>query len=426
VRIDEDGMKTLIAVVLLAATMSAQTSSTPTEMKLSPAERGIATSQRMIDKNPKNYDGYNALAYALSRRARETSEVKHYEQAEDALQKSLTIAPGNLGAERIKIWLLLGKHEFASAREAAQTLSARVPDDIMVYGFLTDANVELGNYDEGEKAAQWMLDLRAGNMPGLTRAAYLRELFGDVDGSLELMQMAYESTPPTETEDRAWILTQMAHLELSVGRLDSAEKRLNEALRLFPRYHYALANLAKLRIIQKRFDDAVALLQQRYDAAPHAENLFDLAQAVQLAGRGDEARKMYAEFERKSLAETNKTDNSNHELTFYYVDVAKEPVKALEVARREIARRHDVFTLDSYAWALYANGRYVEARKHIEAALKVGIRDGKLLRHAGEIAMQCGDRGAAEKYFRESAVLNTSESELARAALAKFGEIAKR
>jgi tetratricopeptide (TPR) repeat protein len=426
VRIDEDGMKTLIAVVLLAATMSAQTSSTPTEMKLSPAERGIATSQRMIDKNPKNYDGYNALAYALSRRARETSEVKHYEQAEDALQKSLTIAPGNLGAERIKIWLLLGKHEFAAAREAAQTLSTRVPDDIMVYGFLTDANVELGNYDEAEEAAQWMLDLRAGNMPGLTRAAYLRELFGDVDGSLELMQMAYESTPPTETEDRAWILTQMAHLELSVGRLDSAEKRLNEALRLFPRYHYALANLAKLRIIQKRFDDAVALLQQRYDAAPHAENLFDLAQAVQLAGRGDEARKMYAEFERKSLAETNKTDNSNHELTFYYVDVAKEPVKALEVARREIARRHDVFTLDSYAWALYANGRYVEARKHIEAALKVGIRDGKLLRHAGEIAMQCGDRGAAEKYFRESAVLNTSESELARAALAKFGEIAKR
>jgi tetratricopeptide (TPR) repeat protein len=426
VRIDEDGMKTLIAVVLLAATMSAQTSSTPTEMKFSPAERGIATSQRMIDKDPKNYDGYNALAYALSRRARETSEVKYYEQAEDALQKSLTIAPGNLGAERIKIWLLLGKHEFASAREAAQTLSARVPDDIMVYGFLTDANVELGNYDEAEKAAQWMLDLRAGNMPGLTRAAYLRELFGDVDGSLELMQMAYESTPPTETEDRAWILTQMAHLELSVGRLDSAEKRLNEALQLFPRYHYALANLAKLRIIQKRFDDAVALLQQRYDAAPHAENLFDLAQAVQLAGRGDEARKMYAEFERKSLAETNKTDNSNHELTFYYVDVAKEPVKALEVARREIARRHDVFTLDSYAWALYANGRYVEARKHIEAALKVGIRDGKLLRHAGEIAMQCGDRGAAEKYFRESAVLNTSESELARAALAKFGEIAKR
>ena len=31
-----------------------------------------------------------------------------------------------------------------------------------------------------------MLDLRPGNLPGLTRAAYLRELFGDLDGSVEL------------------------------------------------------------------------------------------------------------------------------------------------------------------------------------------------------------------------------------------------
>ena len=30
----------------------------------------------------------------------------------------------------------------------------------MVYGLLTDAHVELGNYAEAEKACQWMLDLR--------------------------------------------------------------------------------------------------------------------------------------------------------------------------------------------------------------------------------------------------------------------------
>jgi hypothetical protein len=60
-----------------------------------------------------------------------------------------------------------------------------------------------------------MLDIRPGNVPGLTRAAYLRELFGDVDGSIELMEMAYRQTPPNELEDRAWILTQLAHLRLS-------------------------------------------------------------------------------------------------------------------------------------------------------------------------------------------------------------------
>ena len=52
----------------------------------------------------------------------------------------------------------------------------------MVYGLLTDANVELGNYNDAETSAQWMLNLRPGNLPALIRAARLRELFGDAEG----------------------------------------------------------------------------------------------------------------------------------------------------------------------------------------------------------------------------------------------------
>ncbi len=223
------------------------------------------------------------------------------------------------------MWLLLGKHEFAQALPEATKLNKKMPDDVMVYGFLTDANVELGNYQDAENACQRMLDLRTGNLPGITRAAYLRELFGDIEGSLDLMNMAFQSTPPTQAEDGAWILTQMAHLDLATGNLDKAEKELHQALVMFPGYHYALGNLAKVRIQQKRYNEAVALLQQRYEAAPHAENLYDLAEALQLAGRSDEAQKDFAEFERKSLLETNRADNSNHELVFYYTDHAKQP-----------------------------------------------------------------------------------------------------
>jgi tetratricopeptide (TPR) repeat protein len=87
-----------------------------------------------------------------------------------------------------------------------------MPDDLLLYGFMTDANAELGNYADAEAACQWMLDLRPGNIPALTRAAYLRELFGDIDGAIELMSKAYDRTPPLEYEDRAWTLTQLAHL----------------------------------------------------------------------------------------------------------------------------------------------------------------------------------------------------------------------
>ena len=404
--------------------MAAQTVTPTAVVKLSPAERGMAQASRLIEKNPRNFEAYNALALALSRRARETSDVKFYTQAEDTLKKSFEISPANFDGERIRVWLLLGKHEFAAAREAALPLSKRMPDDVMIRGFLTDASVELGNYKEAEDSAQLMLDIKPGNLPGVTRAAYLRELFGDVDGALELMNMAYQSTAPGEVEDAAWIITQEAHLNLTVGKIAEAEKLSQQALVLFPGYHYALGNLAKVRIQQKRYDEAVDLLRQRYTAAPHAENLYDLADALRLAGRTDEADKAFGEFEQKSLLETGRADNSNHELILYYADYAKEPAKALEVAQREYARRHDVFTLDCYAWALHANGRNDEARQQSNAALAVGIRDARFLRHAGEIALALGDRAAAEKYLRQSAELNSTGSEQARATLAGLSQSA--
>jgi len=416
-------MKRIAALLLLGlSTMAgfAQNSGTPAETKLSPAERSMAQARKLIEKNPKDFEAYNALALALSRRARETSDVKFYAQAEETLQKSFEVSPDNFDGQRIHDWLLLGKHEFAAALEAAKKLNQRMPDDVMLWGFLTDANVELGNYKDAETAAQWMLDLKPGNTPGLTRAAYLRELFGDVEGSLELMNMAYQSTPPNEVEDGAWIVTQMAHLNLAIGKIDEAEKLSQQALVMFPGYHYALGNLAKVRIQQKRYAEAVELLKQRYDAGPHAENLFDLAQALQLAGKTDEANKAFAEFERKSLFETDRGDNSNHELILYYADYANQPEKALEVAQRELARRHDVFTLESYAWALYRSGQYAEAQKQIKAALAVGVRDAKMFRHAGEIALKSGDKAAAQHYLRESAALNSVGSEQARITLASL------
>jgi tetratricopeptide (TPR) repeat protein len=405
----------LMLMVALAAVAQTTTFAGATP---SPAERGMAQATRLIEKNPKNFEAYNALALALSRRARETSDVIFYAQAEETLKKSFEISPGNFDGERIHVWLLLGKHEFAAAREEALKLNKKMPDDVMVYGFLTDANIELGNYREAEDSAQLMLDLRPANLPGLTRAAYLRELFGDLDGSVELMNMAYQSTPPSEAEDRAWILSQIGHLQLMSGKITEADNTLQQALALFPGYHYALGNLAKVRIEQKRYEDAVNVLQQRYDAAQHAENLYDLAEALELAGHPDQANTAFTEFETKSRLESVRADNSNRELIFYYADHAHLPAKALEVAQAEYARRHDVFTLDAYAWALHVNGRDTEARTQIVAALVLGVRDARMLRHAGEIALSTGDRAAGERYLLDSTKMNAPGSSQARDLLA--------
>jgi tetratricopeptide (TPR) repeat protein len=368
-------MKTL-TVLLLTATAFAGT----------PAQTAIERAQAEIAKHPDHAPYYNVLAMAYARRARETSDVQYYAKAEETLKHSFALAPDNYEGLKTQAWLQLGRHEFAKALETATKLNQKTPDDVIVYGYLVDANVELGNYKAAVGAAQWMLDLRAANIPGLTRAGYLRELHGNLPGALELMQMAYDSTPSAETEDRAWLLTQMAHLSLIMGDLSRGEAYANRALGMFPDYHYALGALGQIRIAQRCYDDAVTLLRKRYSSAPHAENLYALAEALELAGQRDESRKAFAEFEHKSLVESNIADNSNRELIAYYVDHAHQPEKALEVAKREVERRKDVFTLDCYAWALAANGEYEAANTQIQKALQVGVKDPKILAHAGLIA----------------------------------------
>jgi tetratricopeptide (TPR) repeat protein len=367
-----------------------------------PAEISIRKAQEQIRQKPQHVPYYNALAMAYARRARESSDVTFYAKAEETLQKSFELAPdpkssGNYEARKVQVWLQLGRHEFSKALETAMPLNKLNPDDVTVYGYIADANTELGRYDAAVDAIQWMLKLKPGNIAGLTRAAYQRELRGDLSGALELMQMAYDATPFQEREDRAWILTQMAHLHtlasesrdgLSGDNLKQAEQFATGALGLFPNYHYAQAALAQIRIIQKRYPEAVALLQARYQSAPHAENLFALAEALKLDGQTEKAEHAFAEFEKASLAESNIADNSNHELMAYYLDHARQSERALKLAEQELARRQDVFTLDLHAWALARTGRIAEARAEIQKVVALGVKDPRILRHAAAIADQ--------------------------------------
>ena len=390
-----------VASLFLVAFTMAGTMAGPT-----PAEEKIIAAKHAIDKTPEHYQAYNQLALAQTRRARETGDPTHYVRALEALETSFRLAPDNYSGLRIRTWALLGRHEFSEALQLAEDLNRQAPDDILIYAFLTDAHVELGNYEKAEQAAQWMLDLRPGNVAGMTRGAYLREIFGDVVGAIEWMWAAYEQTPFHEVEDRAWVLTELAHLELSRGKLEGAEEAASEALALFPDYHYALAELAKVRLAQDRAEDAAALLRKRYDVAPHPENLFELAVALSRAGREDEARELFASFEEQARVEVGSWDNANRELVFYYTDVSGEPEKALAVARRDIERRRDVFTLDAYAWALYASGKHDAAWEQIQWALEPGIRDARLLYHAGRIATARGDETEAERLLRLSLASN--------------------
>ena len=375
---------------------------TPGSATGTPAERRIASARTAIDLNPKRVSGWNELALALARRARETSDPAYYKEAWHATEQALSIDARDLEAKKLQIWILLGQHEFARAVTAAEALNTQVPDDVLTYGFLVDGYTQLGRYADAEKAAQWMLDMRPGNVPALTRAAHLRELFGDHEGAVELMDTSYRRTAEAEVEDRAWILTQMAHLSTLTCRTDAAERFLAEALRLFPDYHYALAQLAEVRTLQGRLNDAVSLRERHVERAPHPENRYELGVALARAGKTREAEAVWTAFERAAVAESSNWDSANVELTYYYADHAGRPADALALARREAARRQDVRTLEAYAWSLYRNGQATTARTEIDKVLAVGVAQPETFARAAAIAAAQGDSAHARQWAERS------------------------
>jgi hypothetical protein len=69
---------------------------------LSPAEKTIQSAQRAIAEDSSNVDAYNRLAIGLARRARETSDPLYYKKADEAIARSLELAPGNWKHRRAK------------------------------------------------------------------------------------------------------------------------------------------------------------------------------------------------------------------------------------------------------------------------------------------------------------------------------------
>jgi tetratricopeptide (TPR) repeat protein len=171
--------KALLFVFLLTVVMVTSPGRAQAAAGTTPAQVSIAEAQRAISANPAMPAGYNLLAAALLRRARETSDASYIEQAESAVAKSLQLDPNNFETQRTRVSILLENHEYPAALEQARALNKRIPDDVLTYGLVSVASAEIGNYKEAEEAGQWMLNLRPGNSPALINTGYLREFFGD-------------------------------------------------------------------------------------------------------------------------------------------------------------------------------------------------------------------------------------------------------
>jgi len=370
------------------------------------ADRQLQAAHTTIERAPADPRGYNQLCVALMKKARETGDFSFNAKAETALKRSfeLSASAENYDAIKLQAALLLTDHRFGEALEVARRARDMRPQDPMNYGAITDALVELGDYQAATEAAQTMMDLRP-DTSSYARVSYLRALYGDTEGAIESMRAAVESASPRDPESVAWCRVHLGDELMNAGQRMAAEREFDSALAIFPNYHLAFAGKAWARLAAGDADAAIEFYQRAWERVPLPETAIALGDLYTKLGRADEAKKQYdlVEFiERTGTA----AGTYSRQLALFYADHDVKLDEALAIARRERAARSDIYTCDALAWCLYKKGDFAWAKRSIEEALRLGTRDARIHYHAGMIEQALGNRRDAAKHLQLALKIN--------------------
>ncbi len=363
----------------------------------------IEAAQKLIQSSPKEPKGYTQLAIAYIRLARETGDFSLNSKAQTAIEKALQIASTDISALKLQASLHLTFHRFSEALEAGQKLNTEFPNDDFVYGVLTDANVELGNYKEAIDAAQKMVDLKP-NMSSYARVAHIRSLHGDHQGAVEMFKTAARTADPTDKEAQSWCLVQLGDELWKNGKYVEAEKVFDEALQNFPNYHLAIAGKGRVRAAQNDFEAALKHLTDANNRVPNVETAILLGDIYTKQGNSEKAKQQYDLVE--VIEQKIGVNNDQKRLALLWADHDTRLDEALTIAKRESEIRKDIFTADTLAWCLYKKGQLTDAKTAITKAINLKSNDARILYHAGMIEKDLGNREEAKKMIEKAMKIN--------------------
>lgn len=403
---------TLAPVIIFNISCSQQKVSFSPEQKVEAESAEAKTSnypqindaQKIIDKAPNSAAGYNVLASAYIGLARETGDFSLNAKAQTSINRALEVEPEDINAQKIQASLQLTFHRFDEALEAGKKLQQKYPQDAFIYGVLTDANVELGNYDEAVDSVQKMVDLRPG-MESYARVSYVRSLYGDTDGAIEAMKTAASiADPKTNKEGRAWCLVHLGNEFFKAGRYQEAELAYDSALKGFPEYHFALAGKGQARMANGDHENAIKFLTQSQNRVPLTQTIIELGDLYKETGNHQKADEQYQLVE--VVEQKLGLNYDQRALALFWADHDMKLDEALAISEREHATRKDIYTADIYAWCLYKKGRFEDAKTAIKEAMRLKNKDARIFYHAGMIEYTLGNKMEAKQFLQKALQIN--------------------
>ncbi|THH42093.1 tetratricopeptide repeat protein [Neolewinella litorea] len=272
-----------------------------------------------------------------------------------------------------KAGVLLSQHEFSEALAVARSAVSINPYNAQVYGAIVDANVELGNYEAAVKAADKMNEIRP-DLRSYSRASYLREIHGDVEGAIDAMKRAVRAGAPGY-ESTAWARLTLGQLYHRYGQPENAAQEYAIILRERPNYPFAVAAQAELAMDEKNYEEAERLLEEARSIIPEVGFYVDLAKLYKIQGREEELTATKKEIMAMLQDDVDSGHNMDLEYATVYQDIYEDYDKALEYLEEEYERRPNNIDVNRLLADLYVQrGEFGKAQEHL---VKAAVTDSK-------------------------------------------------
>jgi tetratricopeptide (TPR) repeat protein len=360
--------------------------------------------QERLKLNPENPQAHHQLAGAYLQKAREAEAPVYYTKAESLLWKAMELEPNSVEAMGLMGALCLARHQFRDALAWGKRARALAPSNSYVYGVITDAHVELGEYEQAIESLQHMMDIRP-DLCSYSRVSYLRELTGNAEGAIEAMSMAVNAGQ-VGTEARAWCRVQLGNLHFNRGRADLAGVEYQKVLTELPTYVHALAGQARIEAARQNYPKAISLYTQIVEVIPTSEYVIALGDVYKASGQTAKADRHYARVRAIGDAYRANGMDVDMEIALFEADHDRNLLEALRCARQAFEARPSIYAADVLAWTLYKTGKYAEAYEMSRHALRLGTKDAMLFFHTGMICKQLGRWGEARDFLEQALAIN--------------------
>ena len=355
-----------------------------------------------IEKNSEDSKNYVELAQVYLQEARVRGLHHEYtEHAERLINTALDIDPGNFEALVSKATILMIYHRFNDAKQVVLKAVGQNPYNSAAYGVLCDSYVETGDYDNAVKTCDKMLSIRP-DINSYSRASYLREIYGELDASIEAMKLAADAGM-TGQESRAWALYNLGNLFFISGKIDTAAFIYNGILEERPDYAYAYNGLSKIMIAKENYTKAIEYLVKASQIIPDHTFIEQLAYIYQVTGERESEiemiKKVLHSFEHHESDGWNINREYSRFCSIHNINLS-ESLERIEIEYEKRPDNYDVLKL--YAWLLHKNKQNEKALDLIKKATKFGRYDPMLYYYAGVIFADAGNNKDALEYLQKS------------------------